>query len=87
MEFFILLMWLLSVACRFSLSPSFIAIHLAGIVAYIEIFSEVFPSFLEVLDISLRPCPWSFKSIDHMLKFCSRIFGLQEYSYDELWLA
>ena len=54
---------------------------------YRDFFSEAFPSFFEVLDISRRPCPWSFKNIDNMLEFCGGLFGLQEYSYDELELA
>ena len=54
---------------------------------YRDFFSEAFPSFFEVLDISYRPCPWSFKSVDDMLKFCGGLFGLQDYSYDELEFA
>lgn len=54
---------------------------------YRDFFSEAFPLFFEVLDISHRSCPWTFKSDNDMLKFCSGLFGLQEYSYDELELA
>ena len=54
---------------------------------YRDYTSEALPSFFEILDISCRSCPWSFKSVDSMLKFCSGLFGLQEHSYDDLELA
>lgn len=51
---------------------------------YRDFSSEVYLPFVEVLDISMRYCPWSFENVDCMLKFCSGLFGLQGHSYADL---
>ena len=44
---------------------------------YRDFFAQAIPSKFDVVDVSLRACPWAFESIDQMLSFCGGLFGLQ----------
>ena len=51
---------------------------------YRDFFAYKVPPRFDVVDVSLRECPWVFESVDQMLNFCGGLFGLQAYSKVEL---
>lgn len=51
---------------------------------YRDLFSQSYPSNFNVIDISIRSCPWHFKNVESMTSFCGGLFGLQNYSKIDL---
>lgn len=54
---------------------------------YRNFFNEAPPPGFDLVDVSLRDCPWVFESVDQMLNFCDGLFGLQSCSKAELEFA
>ena len=54
---------------------------------YRDFFSEIYPPCFEILDISIRSCPWMFQDLGDLLDFCTGLFGLQECPRDALEIA
>ena len=51
---------------------------------YRDWFTEDYPVSFDVVDRSIRPCPWYFDNVEAMIAFCGGLFGLRNYSKSEL---